>query len=225
MTGVVSLIAEEPLCGREDLYAVDEASDEMGLAEFVVAGACRYSFVWKRFDKGFAAQSVVLLRALAELMPQPMSFVAGWYHDAHGSLRIRHMGLTRALGRGGWEVHAEEKIGVAVTQVTPDQVPDSISFAVAQGLSWFVGFGESCSASLITQPPFRETARYFAWRARAESAVRGGAEPAWRRGGLHGWRRRSFTDGSADYERTGSCAPAASACGQPHVYLRGIAVR
>ncbi len=155
MTGSLRCGLEEPLQPNQQILATD-ASGAPLLADFLVSGLNRYSFVWARaepipFD---------LLEMLLGYDRGPRSVVIGWHHELVGIHRIKSIGTERVLRAAGWETHGEQGLGLGCK--TLQELRDGAFPAVPHlWVGWFAMLGGAPGLGGLRKDPFVTTVRSF----------------------------------------------------------------
>lgn len=166
MNGPISLISEEPLTKNFDIDAVDESQSRLSLADFEVPTLSRYTLRWQRSNKDFKTECTAAIEQLAALTNHPLSCVLGWKNDVQGALKMRHKIMRANLDRAGWSTTGLDGIGLAIFAVKTGNLADTLESAQSLKLGWFVVLGEQYREGELTQPPLRETIRFFCWNQR-----------------------------------------------------------
>ena len=116
--------AEEPLGSNAQLYALEERTGALALAELSVAGANRYSFLWVGPREEAPERLSTVLRAIFLHLSLPGAWCAAW---ARGS-SDEFAGQTRMKRwrhkKDGFDIHDADDLAIAIAGVS------------AQNLSW-----------------------------------------------------------------------------------------
>lgn len=107
---------EEPLRANQQLYALDEKSDEIALADFSLTEINRYCFLPVGLDEWDAVSFPAgFVRRLVAILGSPCWWVHLWKCNPSGAERIRNRVRIGKLEKAGWEVKQGQGVCVAIT--------------------------------------------------------------------------------------------------------------
>jgi hypothetical protein len=153
--------SERPLLSNEQLYALDERTMAVGLAQFADSTLNRYSFVAQDHSATEADLLPLLTRMGPALGGGEMWLVA--FPKASSASPIRSRALVARLTNREWKITEGADVYLATKPMTlgleQSLAPSDVDLVIA---GWAIIFGQSAADQSFVDEPFKETLRMLA---------------------------------------------------------------
>jgi hypothetical protein len=114
--------AEEPLGSNQQLYALEESTGALALADFSVTDANRYSLLWVGPREEAPARLSAVLGAIFLHLSLPGAWCAAWSQGSSDELAGQTRTKRWRHGKDGFDIHDADDLAIAVAGVSAESL-------------------------------------------------------------------------------------------------------